>query len=360
MKQFWLVGLIASSALVAGFSSMGVVSAAPRTLTVITHDSFNLDKKLIQAFEKFNNLRVAFIKGGDAGTMTNKLILTKKNPLADVVYGIDNTLLGKALAADILEPYKPKSAALIPLEYRLDDAWRITPIDYGFVALNYDKAWFSVNNKALPQRLEDLTKPEWKGLLAMPNPATSSAGLAFYLATLKKLGEQGALSFWAGLRDNGVKITAGWDAAYYTEFTRNGGSRPIVVSYASSPAAEVFYSEAKLIDAPTANLLLPGSSFLQIEGVAVLRGAKNPDLARKFVDFMLTRPVQSDIPTQMWVYPVIPNITLNAVYRFADQPTGQQIAVLQPQTISANSARWLENWTRVVQRGANPATLPLK
>ncbi len=355
MQKFWLVGLVASSALMAGFSS-----AAPRTLTVITHDSFNLDKKLIQAFERTNNLRVAFVKGGDAGAMTNKLILTKKTPLADVAYGIDNTLLGKALSANILESYKPKSAALIVKEYRLDPAWHITPIDYGFVALNYDKAWFAVNNKALPQRLEDLTKPEWRGLLAMPNPATSSTGLAFYLATIKQLGERGAFNFWAGLRDNGVKITAGWDAAYYTEFTRNGGSRPIVVSYASSPAAEIFYSDQKLDDAPTANLLLPGSSFLQIEGVAVLRGAKNPDLAQKFVDFMLTTPVQSDIPTQMWVYPVMPNIKLNAVYRFADQPTGQQIAVLQPATITANSARWLENWTRVVQRGANPATLPLK
>ena len=355
MKKLLLVSLIASSALVASFSS-----AAPRTLTVITHDSFNLDKKLIQAFERTNNLRVRFVKGGDAGAMTNKLILTKKNPLADVAYGIDNTLLGKALAANILEPYKPRSAALIPLEYRLDPVWHITPVDYGFVALNYDKAWFAVNNRSLPQRLEDLTKPEWKGLLTMPNPATSSTGLAFYLATVKKLGEQGALNFWAGLRDNGVKITAGWDAAYYTEFTKNGGSRPIVVSYASSPAAEVFYSEIKLDDAPTANLLLPGSSFLQIEGVAVLRGAKNPDLARAFVDFMLSAGVQSDIPTQMWVYPVMPNIKLNAVYRFADQPTGQQTSTLQPQTISANAARWLENWTWVVQRGVNPAALPLK
>ena len=360
MKQFWLIGLVISSALVAGLWSSATSSAAPRTLTIITHDSFNLDKKLIQDFERANNLRVAFVKGGDAGAMTNKLILTRKNPLADVAYGIDNTLLGKALGADILEPYKPNAAAQIPLEYHLDPAWRITPIDYGFVTLNYDKAWFAVNNKALPQRLEDLTKPEWKGLLSMPNPATSSTGLAFYLATLKKLGERGALAFWAGLRANGVKITAGWDAAYYTEFTKNGGSRPIVVSYASSPAAEVFFSDQKLDDAPTANLLLPGSSFLQIEGVAVLRGAKNPDLARKFVDFMLTNPVQSDIPTQMWVYPVLPNIALNTAYRFADQPMGSQISVLQPATISANSARWLENWTWVVQRGANPATLPLK
>ncbi len=360
MKRFWLVGLVASSALCAGFSNAGFSSAAPRTLTVLTHDSFNLDKKLIQSFERTNNLRVAFVKGGDAGAMTNKLILTRKNPLADVAYGIDNTLLGKALAADILEPYKPKSAALIPLEYRLDPAWRITPVDYGFVALNYDKAWFSVNNRALPQRLEDLTNSEFKGLLVAPNPATSSTGLAFYLATIKKLGERGALEFWAALRDNGVKITAGWDAAYYTEFTKNGGSRPIVVSYASSPAAEVFYSETKLDDAPTANLLLPGSSFLQIEGVAVLRGAKNPDLARAFVDFMLSASVQRDIPTQMWVYPVMPNIKLDAVYRFANQPTGQQISALQPATISAGSARWLENWTRVVGRGANPATLPVK
>jgi thiamine transport system substrate-binding protein len=259
-----------------------------------------------------------------------------------------------------LDLYKPKAFAGIPAAFRLDPAWRITPVDYGFVSLNYDKGWFVKNNVALPERLEDLTKPAYKGLLVAPNPATSSPGLAFYLATIKTLGEKKALEFWAGLRANDLKTVAGWDAAYYTEFTRNGGSRPIVVSYASSPAAEVFYSKEKLRVAPTANLLLPGSSFLQIEGVAVLKGAKNPDLARKFVDFMLESGVQNDIPTQMWVYPILQSAKLNDVYRFAQKPSGAQNAVLQPNTIAANSARWTGNWTKVVLQGIDPNSLEVK
>jgi thiamine transport system substrate-binding protein len=355
MGKAWMVAILGSSTLIAG--AVNVSSAQRRSLTVITHDSFNLTKTLVQRFEQQNGIAVRFVKGGDAGTMTNKLILSKNNPLADAVFGIDNTLLGRALEANILEAYQPKASSVIPAAYRLDAAWRITPVNYGFVALNYDKTWFSANNKPLPQTLEDLTKPEFRGLLVAPNPATSSPGLAFYLATIKTLGERGALQFWSKLRTNGLKTVPGWDAAYYTEFTKNGGTRPIVVSYASSPAAEVFFSKEKLEAAPTANLLLPGSSFLQIEGVAVLRGTKNRDLARKFVEFMLQRDAQTDIPTQMWVYPVRNDVKLNEVYRFADKPSSTQIAVLQPDTIRANSSRWVQNWTKVVLQGADPSSL---
>jgi thiamine transport system substrate-binding protein len=355
MGKGWIAVLVGSSALMAGFVS--VSSAQRRTVTVITHDSFNLMKSLVQDFEKREGVTVRFVKGGDAGAMTNKLVLSKNNPIADAVFGIDNTLLGRALEAGILEAYKPKASSVVPSVYRLDAQWRITPVNYGYVALNYDKAWFGANNKPLPQTLNDLTKPEFKDLLVAPNPATSSPGLAFYLATIKTLGERGALEFWSKLRANGLKTVSGWDAAYYTEFTKNGGSRPIVVSYASSPAAEVFFSKEKLEAAPTANLLLPGSSFLQIEGVAVLRGAKNRDLARKIVDFMLEKNVQTDIPTQMWVYPVRQDVKLHEVYRFADKPSSAQTAVLQPETIRANSSRWVRNWTKVVIQGENPSSL---
>jgi thiamine transport system substrate-binding protein len=351
----WLAVMFGAGALVAGFAS--VSSAQKRTLTVITHDSFNLSKTLVQNFERQNGISVRFVKGGDAGAMTNKLILSKRSPVADAVYGIDNTLLSRALDADILEAYKPGASSVVPKNYVMDAAWRITPVNYGFVALNYDKAWFAKNDKPLPSTLEDLLKPEFKGLLVAPNPATSSPGLAFYLATIKTLGETGALRFWAGLRDNDVKIVSGWDAAYYTEFTKNGGSHPIVVSYASSPAAEVFFSEKKLTEAPTANLLLRGSSYLQIEGIAVLKGAKNRDLARKFVEFMLRKDVQQDIPTQMWVYGVRQDITLNDVYRFAQKPRDTQVAALQPTTVGANGTRWVQNWTRVVLQGADPSSL---
>ncbi len=324
----------------------GFSSAQQRVLTVITHDSFNLSKDVVAAFEAKENIKLAFVKGGDAGAMTNKLILTKSNPIADVVFGIDNSLMAKALQADILESYRPKMAAALEKFSILDAKWRISPVNYGFVCLNYDLAWFEKAKLALPKSLEDLTKPAYKSLLVVQNPATSSPGLAFYFATLKFFGERKALEFWAGLKTNDVKVAAGWEAAYYSDFSRNGGTRPIVVSYSSSPAAEVFYGDGKT--ATTANLLLPGSSFLQIEGVAVLRGTKNSDLAHKFIDFMLEPRTQADIPTNMWVYPAIKGIALPDVFSFAIRPKETQISSFSANIMAVNQQRWIEAWTRVV------------
>jgi thiamine transport system substrate-binding protein len=336
MKKMVFIGIMA---LAAGFSS-----AQQRTLTVVTHDSFNLSKDLIEAFEKRENIKLAFVKGGDAAAMTNRLVLTAQNPIADAVYGIDNTLLSRALNAGILESYRPKVAASLEKNTLLDSKWRISPVNYGYVALNYDLAWFEKNKLALPKTLEDLTKPAYQGLLVVQNPATSSPGLAFLLATIKHFGEAKAFAFWAALQKNNLKVTSGWETAYYTDFARNGGSRPIVVSYASSPAAEVFYGDGKT--PTTANLLLPGSSFLQIEGVAVLKNAKNPDLAKKFVDFMLEPQTQTDIPTQMWVYPSRQGTALPEVFKFAEKP--KSISSLSPNTIATNEKRWVKRWVEVV------------
>lgn len=356
MRKF---GLVVAALALGGLSSL---QASTRTLTVMTHDSFDLSKKLIAEFERSNGVSLRFIKGGDAGAMVNKLILSKSAPIADVTYGIDNTLLERALQADLLEPYRSPRAGIIPPQYVLDEKYRLTSVDYGFVALNYDRAYFLKNSLELPKTLDDLTKPEYKSLLVVQNPATSSTGLAFLLSTVKTFGAGGYLNFWKALRENDVLVTAGWDAAYNTEFTKNGGSRPIVVSYASSPAAEVFYAPAakdgkKLTESPTANLLLPGSSFLQIEGVGILKGTKNRDLARKFVDFMISKAVQSDFPTRMWVYPVNPQARLDPIYAFAQKPTGAQTANLSAQTIANNASAYIDAWTKVVVQGLEPDSL---
>ncbi|MBB6097136.1 thiamine transport system substrate-binding protein [Deinobacterium chartae] len=328
---------------------------AATQLTVITHDSFSLDKKLVAAFEKANNVRVRFIKGGDTGEMLNKLILSRKAPLADVVYGIDNTLQSRAFAADLLEPYPTKALAAVPARLRMDPGNRLHTVDFGYVALNYDRAEVEKRGLKLPGSLEDFTRPEYRGLLVVPSAATSSPGQAFMLATFKHFGEAKALQFWADLRKNGLKVTRGWSDAYYTEFSKAGGSRPFVVSYATSPAAEVFYSEKKLTQSPTANLFLPGSTFLQLEGVGVLKGAKQPALARKFVDFMLSREVQSSFPTELWVYPAREGVKLDPVFRYAQRPPA--VAQYTPEEIAANAQRWTDLWVKVVVRGMDPAQL---
>jgi thiamine transport system substrate-binding protein len=189
--EFFMVksslGVLGLLGLLSGFSS-----ATQRTVTLITHDSFALDKALLAGFEAKENIKLSLIKGGDAGAMTNRLILTKQNPIADVVYGIDNTLLARALAADVLLAYRPKAANLLEKNVMLDSKWRISPVNYGYVALNYDIAWFAAKKLALPKTLEDFLKPEYKGLLVVQNPATSSPGLAFYLATIKSTGVVGS------------------------------------------------------------------------------------------------------------------------------------------------------------------------
>ncbi|WP_034386866.1 thiamine ABC transporter substrate-binding protein [Deinococcus sp. YIM 77859] len=327
------------------------MAQAQTTLTVITHDSFDLDKRLIARFEQANNARVRLVKGGDAGELLNRLILTRRAPIADVVYGLDNTLLPRARAAGILEPYKSPALARVPAAYRLDEAGLLNTVDAGFVALNYDRAWFQKAGLALPRSLDDLKKPQYARLTVVSSPATSSPGLAFLLATVNHYGEAGAWAWWREARANGLKVVRGWSDAYEKEFSRNGGRYPIVLSYASSPAAEVYYADSydpqKLpAQAPTGNLFLPGSTFLQLEGVGILKGAKQPALARKFVDFMLSAPVQADIPTRMWVYPAVSGTPLDPVFRFAEKPAVPPVKA----SVMANPQRLVDAWVTNVLR----------
>ena len=315
MKKMVLAGMVA---LTVSACVQGVQAQSVLTLTVITHDSFDLDKKLIAGFEAANRVKVRLIKGGDAGEMLNKLILSKASPLADVVYGLDNTLLPRAEAAGLLTPYTSPASAKVAAQDRLGPL--LSTVDTGYVALNYDKAYFAKAGLKLPVSLAELSSPQYARLTVVESPATSSPGAAFYLATVQELGQDGALAWWRAARQNGMKVTRGWSQAYNQDFSLYGGRYPIVLSYASSPAAEVFYSEGKLKDAPTGNLFLPGSSFLQLEGVGVLKGSRQPALARRFVDFMLSAPVQADFPTRMWVYPSVQGVKLNEVWKFAQKP----------------------------------------
>lgn len=323
-------------------------TTGPQTLNVMTHDSFEVSKDVIKSFEDANNAKVVLLKSGDAGAMLNKAILTKDAPLADVLYGVDNTFLSRALEADIFEPYNSSALREIPDDFKLDDSNRALPVDYGDVCVNYDKKYFADNNLAVPESLEDLTKPEYKGLLVTENPATSSTGLAFLLATIAHYGDS-FTEYWQALKDNGVVVVDGWEAAYYTNFSGSSGHgpQPMVVSYGTSPAAEVIFAEKPLDDAPTASILGPDTCFRQIEFVGILKGTKNRALAEKFVDFMLSKQFQEDMPLQMFVYPVNSNAALPEEFiKYSQAP--QQPATLSPEEIAANRDQWIQAWTDVV------------
>ncbi len=325
--------------------------AAPTELRIMTHDSFAASEEVIAEFERQYNVKLVILPSGDTGAMLSQAILTKNAPLADVLYGVDNTFLSRALKEDLFEPYRSPLLENIPPEFILDPEYRVLPVDYGDVCINYDKRYFAERNLPVPQSLEDLLKPEYKGLLVVENPATSSPGLAFLMATIAHFGDPGYLDFWKGLRENGVVVVNDWETAYYTNFSGSSGKgpQPMVVSYGSSPPAEVIFAEQPLDEAPTASIVAPDTCFRQIEFVGILKGTSQRALAEKWVDYMLDRRFQEDMPLQMFVFPVNRQAQLpEAFVKYAQIP--EKPATLDPNLIAEKREAWIEAWTETVLR----------
>lgn len=328
----------------------GTEETAGTTVRLMTHDSFDISAEVLAAFEVETGLTVEVFKAGDGGEALNKAILSKDAPLADVFYGVDNTFLQRALDNDIFLPYESPALAEVPDALELDATHRALPVNYGDVCLNYDVAWFAERELPPPAGLDALADPAYAGLTVVQNPATSTPGLAFLLATVESYGEDGYLDYWQRLVDNDVLVANGWEEAYYTHFTAaSEGDRPIVVSYAGSPVAEVYFAETPPVEPPTAAVTADGSCFRQIEFAGILRGTEVESAARQLVDFMLSRPFQEDIPLKMFVYPANETAVLPEVFT---QHSRTPAAPMQmaPERIAANREVWIQAWTETVLR----------
>ena len=324
-------------------------------VVVLTHDSFAISEALLESFEAQTGISVEILRSGDAGQMVNQAILSKNNPLGDVLYGVDNTFLSRALDASIFAPYQSPALSYIANAFLPDDSFRVTPVDYGDVCLNYDIAYFEESGTELPASLSDLTEEAFHGLLVAQNPATSSPGLAFLLATIAEFGDEGDytyLDYWEDLRANDVLVVDGWTDAYYGEFKvrgRDTGSRPMVVSYASSPPAEVLFSEEPAAGAITGAIVGDNMCFRQVEYVGVLAGAANEAAARQFVDFMLSPAFQAELPLNMFVFPVREDIALPDVFaEYALIP--ENPASVDSAEIEAKRDDWIQAWMEVMLR----------
>ena len=346
------LSLLAAASIVAGPGSAS--ASAPRrsdntTITLMSHDSFAASKKVMRAFTKKTGVTVKLLPSGDAGAAVNQAILTKSNPLGDVFFGIDNTLLSRGLDAGIFVPYKSPELAGISKDLQLDPKNRVTPVDTGDVCVNFDRKYFTDRNLTAPTTLDDLAKPEYKGLLVVENPATSSPGLAFMLATVSKYGPNGWRDYWQKLRDNDVKVVDGWEQAYNTEFSGSAGkgNYPLVVSYATSPPAEVVNANPQPEEPPTGALL--DTCFRQIEFAGILKGTTHEKAAKQFIDFMLSDQFQQDMPLQMYVFPARDGTKLPSVFvkyaKVAPRPFS-----LPPQDIAKNRDQWIDQWTSTVLR----------
>jgi thiamine transport system substrate-binding protein len=326
-------------------TSTAETTSDPVTLRIVSHDSFagGVTEETFAAFTAETGVEVEVFPAGDSGSLVNQAILTKGDPVADVLFGIDDTFLSRALAEDVFVAYESPMLTDVPDALELDPEHRVTPIDFGDVCLNYDKE--ALADTAPPASLADLADPAYAGLTVVENPATSSPGLAFLLATIAEYGEDGWQDYWRSLVDNDVKVVSDWDTAYYTDFTRYGGDRPIVVSYASSPPAEVIFAEQPLDEAPTG--VVEAGCYRQIEFAGVLAGTEHEEEAKALIDFMLSPGFQSQVPLTWFVFPA--NETVELPQEFVDHTTiPASPAAIDPDEIDANRERWIQEWTEIV------------
>jgi thiamine transport system substrate-binding protein len=327
-------------------------TAAPTTVRLLTHSSFSVSKPVLAAFEKRTGIKVQVLKGGDAVEMVNKAILTRDHPEADVLYGIDNDTLTKAYGVGLFDPYTAKGLDQVPPEYQLDAQHRVTPVDHADVCVDYDAAWFKDHDVAVPQSLDDLTKPAYKGLLVTEDPTTSTPGLAFLLATVAAKGTSargGWPVYWKALRANDVQVASSWDEAFESAFTAGGGkgTRPIVVSYATDPAYAVINADPKPTTSPIG--VMDSTCFRQVELAGVLHGTKHPAAAHALVDFLLSMSFQADVPLQMYVQPVRHGVEVPAAFaKWTAQPA--RTLSLTPADIGAHHDEWVQQWTDIVAR----------
>lgn len=327
-------------------------AAKSKTVTLVSHESFAASGSVLKEFTKETGYTVKVLKSGDAGAALNKEILTKGSPQGDVFFGVDNTLLSRALDNDLFTPYEAKGLDQVADEVQLDkDKHRVTPVDTGDICVNYDKKYFADKKLAPPKSYDDLIKPQYENLLVVENAATSSPGLGFLLGSVGRYGDEGWQDYWTKLKANGVKVVDGWEQAYNEEFSGSAGGkkakadRPLVVSYASSPPVEVLYAEPQPAEAPTG--VATGTCFRQTEFAGLLKGAKNEAGGKALLDFLISKKFQEDMPLNMFVNPVVKDAKLPELF------TEHGVVVDKPETVDAdkiakNREQWVQSWSSLV------------
>ncbi len=326
-------------------TSAGTTSGTTSTkVTLVTHDSFVMSKPLKRQFEKESGYTLELVPNGDAGELTNKLVLTKDNPLGDAVFGIDNTFATRAVDEGVLAPYTPEGLPSSAADYALDDAAAarvLTPVDWGDVCVNVDDVWFAEHDLAPPVTFDDLLDPAYRDLFVTPAASTSSPGFAFLLATIGTYGEDGWQDYWKALVANGARVVSGWSDAYEVDFTAGGGNgdRPIVVSYNSSPPFTIPDGAQR----PTTSALLD-TCFRQVEYAGVLDGADNVAGAEALLDFLETTAFQEALPESMYVFPVDSAATLPPLWARWAEPSPDPVQV-DPARVASSRTDWIREWS---------------
>jgi thiamine transport system substrate-binding protein len=348
MKHFPRLLLVAMATITTSVAVSGCTKADTKatSVTLVAYDSFALTDAKFAAFTKKTGITVKVVSSGDTGEMVNKSVLTKSSPLGDVMWGVDTTFLDRSIKENLFAPTSVSITDIDPTLAAAVVGKPVVPVDYGDVCVNYDKAALTKAGVAIPTSIADLTKPTYKNMLVVQNPATSSVGLAFFFATV--VGTPDWKATWKGLKNNGVLIANGWTEAYETHFTAggNGGDRPLVVSYGTSPVAAVLYgADPKATTAPTG--AMESTCFRQVEYAGVLAGTKNMDAATTLLEYLISPELQADIQLNMFVYPANVKASVAPAFTsFAVKPA--KPLTLDASEISTKRDGWIDEWSKLM------------
>lgn len=314
-------------------TSDGAGGEDAKTVTILTHDAFDLPDELIEKFEKETGYKLVTTSPGDGATVVNQLILTKDAPAVDGVFGLNAYNIFDAIDADVLDTYTSKNLPESATPYDFDE--HVTPIDLGAVCVNADNAWFSEHNMEIPQTLDELSAEENAKLLVIENPVESETGFAFLAGLASAKEEEGAISFLNSMLDGGMRVDSSWSDAYYTDFSGadGKGEYPLVLSYSTSPA-----------ETEGATSIIEATCVQETEYAAVVKGAANPEGARAFIDFLLSDEVQAAFPEAMYMYPINSKIELPQAWaQYARLP--EAALPYEPRLVAEQSEHWRKAWT---------------
>lgn len=304
--------ILISSVLISAFSfiSCKEKEASKKEVVVYAYDSFagewGAAKQIEQKFLEATGLTVQIVNCGDSVEAYTKALAEKDDPWADVILGIDNNLISKARESGLLEAYKPNGAdALVAgLEEELGGDWILTPFDYSHFAIIYD----SESGIRKPESLQDLTSSEYHQKIILMDPRSSTPGLGFFAWTVSVFGEgQELIDFWKALRPNVLAMTSGWSEGWGMF---ENSEAPLVISYTTSPAYNAEYDDNWRDQA----LIFEQGHVQQVEGLGLIKNAKNPEGAKAFIDFMITEAAQEELLFTQWMYPANKNVALPESY----------------------------------------------
>lgn len=303
------------------------------TLVIYTYDSMGwITEKMIPLFEQDKGCTVEVVKLESTSKIITRLMLEKKKPKADLAIGLTPTMLNKAVEEKLVTQYKSKNIGRIsdPSLF-LDEKNYATPYDYGALAIVYNPE----KMQTPPASFDELLS--LKDAIIIQDPRSSSTGTDFLLWTIAMYGDKWP-EFWKGFSSTVLTASAGWSESF-AKF--ENGEAPMMVSYATDAAYSIhnYGSSAYKLFIPE------GKGYIQREGVSLVQGSPNEDLAKDFIDFMLSDAFQKEVPLNQWMFPVtdveLPEVFDNAV-------TPESIVSLDTNLVNTNLEKWLEQWEAIM------------